>query len=242
MTFTYPGNELDLFRDAIQWKQYFAERLGQYITGDVLEVGAGIGATSRFLCDGSQTSWTCLEPDASLAARLVEGLAARPLPTAAQALCQTIDALPRAARFDTVLYIDVLEHIEDDRAELVRASSCLRDGGRIIALSPAHQWLFSRFDHSIGHYRRYTASSLAAITPPELTLARTFYLDSAGMVASAANRWLLHEAYPSARQIRFWDTHLVRISRASDRLTGYRLGKTVIGVWVRGRRLDRSDR
>lgn len=232
MTFSYPGNELDLFQHAVGWKRYYAAHLRPYIKGDVLEVGAGIGATSRFLCDGSERSWTALEPDGGLAARLREALASRPLAVPSRAICGTLDALPADARFDTVLYIDVLEHIEHDRAELVRASGRLTPGGRVVVLSPAHQWLFSKFDQSIGHYRRYTSAMLAAITPSELRLERTFYLDSIGMLASLANRMLLKEAYPTLGQIRFWDAVIVPASRPLDLLTRFRLGKTVVAIWT----------
>jgi hypothetical protein len=99
-------------------------------------------------------------------------------------------------------------------------------------LAPAHQWLFSRFDQSIGHYRRYSAAMLARVTPPPLQLATAFYMDSVGMLASLANRLLLREAYPTLGQIRFWDSTLVRLSRLLDPCAGFRLGKTVIGIFV----------
>ena len=68
--FEYPGSELDVFAGAARWKRYFAAHLRPFIRGRVLEVGAGIGAVTRTLCTGSEEAWTCLEPDARLAARL----------------------------------------------------------------------------------------------------------------------------------------------------------------------------
>lgn len=59
-----------------------------------------------------------------------------------------MDDLPPGELFDTLLYIDVLEHIPDDGAELARAAERLRPGGRVIVLSPVHQWLYSEFDNS----------------------------------------------------------------------------------------------
>jgi SAM-dependent methyltransferase len=232
MTFSYQGSELDLFQHAVNWKRYYARRLQPYITGDVLEVGAGIGATSRFLCGDRLRSWTCLEPDRALARRLRAALEREPLAVPSTVLPGTLADVPPGARFDTILYIDVLEHIEDDREELRQSAARLRPGGRIIVLAPAHGWLFSRFDCAIGHHRRYSTDMLARITPPPLHLAAAFYLDSVGMLASLANRVLLHEAYPSLAQIRFWDSTLVRLSRVLDPCGGHRLGKTVIGVFA----------
>lgn len=231
MTFEYQGNELDLFRHATTWKRYYGRKLRPYIGGDVLEVGAGIGGTAPFLCDGTPRSWTCLEPDPALVERLRATLAAAPLPSPTTVVCGTLDALPPAARYDTILYIDVLEHIENDGDELRRAGARLTPGGRVIVLCPAHQALFSPFDQAIGHFRRYTATRYAQITPPTLRLERTFYLDGVGMLASLANATLLKSGYPTAAQVKLWDRVLVRASQVLDPLTAHRLGKSVIGVW-----------
>lgn len=231
MPYAYPGAELELFKHAVQWKRYYAGELAPYIRGDVLEVGAGTGGTSRFLCEARHSSWTSLEPDPQLAGTLRDDAAARPLP-APLVVCEgTIRELPDESRFDSVLYIDVLEHIEDDRAELQAGAQRLRDGGHLIVLAPAHNWLFSPFDGAIGHFRRYTRKSLVDAGPASLRLVRAFYLDSVGMLASLANKVALRAAYPTEAQIRFWDSRLVPASHVIDRLTRQRVGRTVIAIW-----------
>jgi SAM-dependent methyltransferase len=232
--FSYQGNELDLFQHAVNWKAYYAKRLRPYISGDVLEVGAGVGGTSRFLCRDGQRSWTCLEPDPQLATRLDAVLSASPLPAPTRVVCGTLDDLKPDDLFDTLLYIDVLEHIEDDRSELVRSAARVRPGGHVIVLSPAHQWLFSPFDKAIGHYRRYTARVLARTAPSELHLVRAFYLDSVGMLMSLANRALLRAQYPTLSQIRMWDSLMIPVSRLLDPVLRYRAGKTIVAVWAKG--------
>jgi len=118
---------------------------------------------------------SCLEPDRQLLEQLKSGLERQP----AQGLCElfrgTVADLTAGERFDAILYIDVLEHIEDDRGELSRAAARLKPGGHLVVLSPAHNWLFSRFDASIGHYRRYNKKTLLAAAPRGLTLKRTVY-------------------------------------------------------------------
>jgi hypothetical protein len=52
-------------------------------------------------------------------------------------------------------------------------------------------------------------------------------------MASAANRWILSASMPNSKQISFWDNVLVRISRATDPLVGFSVGKTVLGIWRR---------
>ncbi len=52
----YQGKELELFERAENWKRYFASFMSPYIRGDVLEVGAGIGGTTKVLCNGQQSN------------------------------------------------------------------------------------------------------------------------------------------------------------------------------------------
>ena len=231
--FEYIGDELEVFQYAQRWKAYYRERIADYLTGAVLEVGGGLGATARVLCDGRQRLWVSLEPDVRLAAEMRRRLAADPLPAPASVVAGSVASLRPERRFDAIVYIDVLEHIEDDRGELMEAARRLRPGGRLIVLSPAHQFLFSEFDAAIGHFRRYSADSLAAAGPGDLALERVFYLDSVGMLASLANRVLLRSSRPTHGQIRLWDTVMIPISRVTDRLAGDRIGKTVVGVWRR---------
>jgi hypothetical protein len=135
--------------------------------------------------------------------------------------------------FDTILYIDVLEHIERDAEELQGAADRLAVNGHLIVLSPAHQWLFAPFDAAIGHYRRYTRASLRNLTPQGLDLRRLRYLDCVGLLASSGNRFVLRSAMPTPSQIALWDKLMVPMSSVLDRLAGYRLGKTVYAIWQR---------
>jgi hypothetical protein len=146
----------------------------------------------------------------------------------------SIAALAAAERFDTILYIDVLEHIEDDRIELQRAAAHLAVGGNIVVLAPAHAWLTTPFDNALGHFRRYNRRSLIEAIPAGLICERIFYLDCVGMLASLGNRLLLNSAHPTPGQIRFWDRWMVPISTWLDPLTGFRLGKSIVGVWRKG--------
>lgn len=224
--FKYEGSELDLFEKARNWKAYWRAQIRDFVRGDVLEVGAGIGANTLVLAELHFKRWTCLEPDAALAARVT-------LPSGGRHRSDigTIDDLPADARFDSILYIDVLEHIEDDCAEMARAAARLKPGGTVIVLSPAHPFLFTPFDAAIGHFRRYTRASLAAAAPETLRVEKLVYLDAAGMLASAANRLLLNSSMPTAGQILTWDRMLVPVSRVLDPIFGGRLGKSVLGVW-----------
>jgi len=227
----YIGNELELFARATNWKKYYGRIIKPYLTGNVLEVGAGIGATTTLLCDGSHSRWLCLEPDAVLADIISRTIQKGGLPKCCQVAIGTLADLTLTSNFDSIIYIDVLEHMENDKKELETAKKHLAKGGYLIVLSPAHQWLFSPFDRRIGHFRRYTKSTLGASVPSGLKCVLLRYLDSAGIITSLSNRLLLNQGMPTARQILFWDRILVPISKFADPLLGYTLGKTVLGVW-----------
>ncbi len=231
--FEYQGSELELFAHALHWKAYWKSMLAPAIRGDVLEVGAGIGANTPLLRDLSPGPWTCLEPDARMLERARNAHAQAGLAGRCEHLCGTLATIDASRKFDTIVYLDVLEHIEDDRGELQLAAEHLRPGGRVIVLAPAHQGLYTEFDRAIGHFRRYDKRSLRAIEPRELTRERLFYLDSAGLLASLANRWLLHQSRPSLAQIRTWDRVLLPCSRLLDPLLLRSVGKSIVGVWRR---------
>ena len=225
------GCELELFADAHAWKRYFADFLRPYIAGAVLEVGAGIGETTAVLCRDDLRAWTSVEPSPDLFARLQDRYRSLDGGCEAKAILGTVADVPSDALFDTILYIDVLEHIEDDRAELVRAAGHLRPGGRIVTLSPAHDRLMSEFDRAIGHHRRYDRSMVSALTPSPLQLERVAYLDSAGMALSLANRVFMRQSLPTKSQIDVWSRYVVPVSKVIDRVTGFRFGKSIVAIW-----------
>lgn len=231
--FHYVGDELDVFAHARKWKARLAEEIRPFLGARVLEVGAGLGETTKALVTSRQTSWTLLEPDpllAQAAGRLVD---AEELPRSCRVVVGSTSNLEGADTFDSVIYVDVLEHIADDRGELTRAAGLVEDGGHLIVMSPAHQWLYSPFDARIGHVRRYSRRTLGEAGPEGCRLLRLRYLDAAGLLASLANRVLLRQAMPTLEQVITWDRTLVPMSRWLDPLLGYRVGKSVIAVWQR---------
>jgi SAM-dependent methyltransferase len=227
----YPGLELKLFAEAHIWRAYWHSQILPFVRGRVLEVGAGLGSNTQVLVQGQVERWIALEPDSQMLDHLMALLRAGRLPDCCEPRLGTIGDLPSDARFDTLLYADVLEHIEQDRAELMEAAARLDRGGRLIVLGPAHQQLYSPFDAAIGHFRRYTLANLVALAPADLQLVRARYLDSVGMIASAANRLLLRANTPSPAQVRFWDKAMVRLSRWVDPALGFKVGKSVLVIW-----------
>ncbi len=228
-TCRYQGQELDVFAHARRWKRYWASHINRWVRGHVLEIGAGLGVNTALLQNRNVRTWRCLEPDPQLVIKLAEAVTHLPLCSVSRGTIASVSE----RRFDSVLYIDVLEHIEADREELAAAANLLCPGGHVIVLAPAHQFLFSEFDAAIGHCRRYNKTSLRACSPPNCRLETMFYLDSAGVFVSLANRLILRQSTPTLKQIKTWDNYVVPVSRLLDPLLGYAVGKTIVGVWTR---------
>lgn len=230
---TYPGQELDLFAHATNWKRYYTSIIRSYFGKRVLEVGAGVGATTAVMCDGTQDQWVCLEPDPNLRSRIDHLISVKKLPACCVTRGGFVSGLEAEISFDTCIYIDVLEHIEDDHAELEAATAHLVSGGRLIVLSPAFNFLYSPFDKSIGHFRRYDKKMFEQLTPRDGRIEKMIYLDSIGMATSLVNRFLLHQSMPTIEQILFWDQQMIFLTKWIDRLIGYQRGRSLLGIWIK---------
>lgn len=227
----YPGTELELFQHAVHWKSYWASRISSFLHGDILEIGAGMGSNTRFLLPKTAPrSWTCVEPDAHLFHQL-QDICEGSYGCCVHTIHGTIKDIESDLRYDTILYLDVLEHIENDAGELAQAATLLRTNGHIVVLAPALTWLYSPFDAAIGHYRRYTKATIQRLSPPACRLVRTEYLDSFGIVVSCANRYLLKRANPTYRQIVIWDRIFVPLSILLDKLVKRQIGKSLVAIW-----------
>ena len=226
---TYIGTELELFAQAHHWKSYIVSLLNQYLQGDLLEVGAGMGSNTKLLTNSLYNSWLCLEPDLKLFQALENMIKSNKIKkcTAQQG---TIENLQSEQLFDAILYLDVLEHIEADRKELLNASQHLKKDGKLIILAPAHQYLFTPFDTAIGHYRRYDKPTLKAIVPEDIEVIKLIYLDCVGLFASLVNKLFLQQSQPTLKQLKLWDQLMVPFSKKIDPAIGYSFGKSILLV------------
>jgi len=226
----YIGDELSLFKDAMTWKNYWFNAVKSYIKGDVLEIGAGIGVNTNLILQNPEvSSLIAVEPDESLSRQIIENVEE----DTSKVTVHTgfIHDISISKKFDTIIYIDVIEHIKNDNEELSRAKLHLKEGGHLIILVPAYNFLFSPFDKAIGHYRRYNKKLLMNSVPLNLTKIELFYLDSLGACASLVNKLFLKQSYPTKNQIKKWDRLIVPTSKIMDKIILRSMGKSLIGIW-----------
>lgn len=225
----YIGNELELFQHARNWKTYFSAFFRPYVKGRVGEIGAGMGANVPFFMNPAVTKYVCIEPDPKLADAIGQKIELNVLPKHCTVKAGFLeDSVTN--EYDTILYIDVLEHIYEDKKEIEKAANALKPGGHLCILVPANPADYTDFDKAIGHYRRYTKQTLIESVAPALQIQWCRYLDSFGSAASKVNRFFLKQSQPKLSQVLFWDRWLVPASRSADKLTGYRFGKSLLLV------------
>jgi glycosyltransferase involved in cell wall biosynthesis len=158
-----PGAEiLDAFSSTPRFNRWMADTIRPYLGESVLEIGAGMGNLSRHLAR-RRKRYIASDIDDEHLARLRNRLQHRPrLEVRRCDLSRADDFEPLRASVDTVVCLNVLEHIEDDRAALRNIHSALEPGGRAIILVPEGQAIYGQIDKVLGHWRRYSREQLQA--------------------------------------------------------------------------------
>ena len=142
--------------EAGNYNRWIFDAIKPHLHGRVLEVGCGTGTFSTLIA-ASAEQLTAMDLDAGFVAQAQERLGRMENAVALQG--DATRSLPEDA-FDTVVMLDVLEHIEDDGAMLEALAARLTPGGRIVLKVPAILALHNSMDRAVGHYRRYSKAAL----------------------------------------------------------------------------------
>jgi SAM-dependent methyltransferase len=174
------GQELHALSKSVRFHRWMAAMLRPAIGTEVLEVGAGIGTMTRALAETYPAARILsIEPDPALFELLNERVAGRGVETATLSTHE----LEHQRQFDSVLYVNVLEHIEDHVGELGRAWSLLRPGGHIGIIVPALPRLYGSLDAKTGHYRRYEKQALKRVAEQAgFVVTDLHYFDTVGVL------------------------------------------------------------
>ncbi len=145
-----------------RYNHWIYQQIESAIGRRVLEVGSGTGNITQFLCaEDREVTATDVVP--SYRRELQKQFEDNPrVRVGSFDLTAKASDEFRAAKFDTVVCLNVLEHIEDDRFALAQMRDVLVPGGKLALLVPAHQVLYGELDRALGHFLRYGKRQLAS--------------------------------------------------------------------------------
>lgn len=149
----------------------------------VFELGAGPGRFSRFLLKHKLEQLLLLEPSPVFFEEIVKMSREHDEVIAVNCDIEHYDAPHLFESFDSIISIQVFEHIEDDEEAIKQVIRYLRPGGKFICQVPAMKWLYGHWDKEIGHYRRYTKSDVIRLSRSAgLKICESYYFNIVGIL------------------------------------------------------------
>ncbi len=214
-------------------ERYFAWQAGmalEHVGQRIIEVGCGTGNFTRHMLDRERIMGLDVVDDCVTHLRERLGNPAnvetRILDVQDPAFLQLRDF-----RADTVVCLNVLEHIGDDKLALQHMREVLQPGGRANFLLPASEALYGPIDEKLGHFRRYSKGNwraLAQSTGFEVDIARNFNFP--GFFGWWANSKIFKREHQSASQIEFFDSKVVPVISRVERWIEPPLGQSIFTV------------
>jgi SAM-dependent methyltransferase len=157
------GRTLEIFANTPRLNRWIYSKLSSGVSGEVLEVGSGIGNISQLMLP-QVTRLVLTDTEPHYLQNLSQTFAndAR-----VEVMHYDLDSPPppavAARRYDAIMAVNVIEHIANDTALVARLGGLLRPGGRLLVYVPACPIAFGSLDVALGHHRRYTPETLTAL-------------------------------------------------------------------------------
>jgi 2-polyprenyl-3-methyl-5-hydroxy-6-metoxy-1,4-benzoquinol methylase len=223
---TYPKVVTERFDNANFHINYCLKFIKKYLKGDILEVGAGCGSFTKNYLNKSINSVTLTELDKKNILDLKKKFKKN---TNIKILNKTIEEVNE--KFDSIIYLHVLEHIKNDEQEILNATKRLNKNGFLIIMVPAHQKIYSNLDRAVGHFRRYEIEFFNK-NFKSLKKINVKFLDTMGYFLYLFNKFFFKkEVYPSKFKIFIWDKIFTPLTVIIDFILRYRFGKCILVIY-----------
>jgi SAM-dependent methyltransferase len=211
------GKTLEALSQTERLNQWLFSKLADGVRGDVLEIGSGIGTLSRLILPAADSLvLSDREPGCLDLLRKSYGGNAKVI-VAEYDLNGSPPREIASRRFDTIVAVNVIEHVEDDVTLVAHLADLLRPGGKLLVYVPACPFAYGTIDVTLGHYRRYTPATLSALFRQSgLTSEEPRYFNLVGLFGWLVNGRALRRRQLGARQIALFES-LVPLVRLEDR-------------------------
>jgi SAM-dependent methyltransferase len=230
----YAADDLETMSEAVRYQAHVFGLVRPYVGSRVLEVGCGIGTMSRQLLQlNDRVRLVCLEPNVNCATRAREELAGQArvaIRVAHLEECNRTDL--QQEQFDTVVCVNVLEHIEAD----VSALALFRDivagtAGQVVIFVPAVQALYGPHDAALGHHRRYSKRTLTtAFAAAGLDVVTMKYTNPIGLLGWMYNLYISGNTEHTVNQVRLFDRFVAPWALPLERLVVPPVGLSLFAV------------
>ena len=228
----YAADDLETMSEAKRYQAHVFELLRPHVGASVLEVGCGIGTASLRLAEIAERL-VCIEPNPNCVSRAraaLDGNAKISLRTCHLEECDRDELIQQ--RFDTIVCVNVLEHIEDH----IRALRLFRElvaptGGKVLIFVPAVQTAYGPLDAALGHHRRYSKRSLrAAFDAAGLDLVDLRYTNPIGLLGWMYNAHVARTIEHTPEQVRLFERLVAPWALPIDRMIAPPIGLSLFAV------------
>ena len=238
--FLYSGRELEAMDEASNYHRWILGIFAPYLGRHLVEVGAGLGSFSELILrHHACETLSLVEPSREMYQQLearARQMPAMPRVDVYHASFPEAAPVITARHFpDSIIYVNVLEHIEDDKAELDAVYRVLSDHGRVFLFVPALAWLYGAFDERVGHRRRYAKDELEEkLRRSGFQIIVSAYFDLVGVAPWWIKYRLLKSATLESAGVRFYDRYIVPAARRFESVIKPPIGKNLIIVAEKG--------
>jgi SAM-dependent methyltransferase len=214
---------LDSARNYVAWINQLAE---PHLGDEVLEIGAGHGTMTAMLT--GRPRLVVSDPSSRCVRILEERYGQIP---GVEVLEADVSLAAGTGPYESILMVNVLEHIEDESSALKQLAGALKPGGRLVLWVPAFQALYSDFDQRIGHYRRYRLKDLRRLLADvDLEVSELRYVNAVGALGWFLVARLLGRSPTVDGQLKIFDRGLVPILRRVEAVVRVPVGQSVFCV------------
>jgi len=188
---------LEIMSTADWYNNWLLSRIGKYLEGDILEVGAGMGNFTFGLSRYGKVTAIDYNPDYTLSTSRKN---------VNYGDIEKGKYFFGNKKFDSIVCMNVLEHIKDDKKALNNMFSLLKKNGKLILLVPAHKWAYGRMDKELGHFRRYSKSEVEnKVLDSNFSILDLYYLNWLGLVGWYINGKILGRKIIPEKQLGIFD-------------------------------------
>jgi SAM-dependent methyltransferase len=226
---------LELDAQSYRFTRWLYNQISPGLKGDILEIGSGLGTYSEKIAHDKPPNSRLMITE--IAPRYLQELEKKFSSKDNNILVSKLDLNCKEdyekigyERFDSVLGLNVLEHVKNDEFALQQLYKMLKDKGTMVLLVPCHKFLYNELDKKAGHFRRYTKKEIEyKVCKTQFIIQKVFYFNMLGIIGWYLNGSVAKNPQINANAYRIFDK-LVPVSRYIEMLLGRKFGLSIICI------------